>query len=595
MKKILLAIAAVMAAATMSAKVVKITLKDGSSQVMTTSQLSAIDFNADGTVSLTSYDGNPIELPGETFTKVTVANREEVFETIERPLTFSYNDIEFFSRDATYVNFVYPSVDPQGNPISLSGAIVVPQDIYNGEVKADGILLVNHYTISHKDEIPTRGYNYTESMLIANPLRPNYIIIESDFYGFGATERFPQAYIFGTANGRASLDALRAGKRILTDLGFDYGKLLFTAGYSSGGFDAMATLKEAEINPDYSDIHFDKTFSGGGPYDIVTVYNEYVKQDSIKYLVSVPLMLVAFNENGNLGLDYNDIFNPLIADHIDDWILSKNYATWDVNYLIGTEHTLTDMLRPAYLDVNSPQARVLLDYFARKSMTATDWTPDPEQNIYLMQSRGDDYISFLGTRRMIDFLADAGYEKSCIPGKTHLQTNTLITDMGHLATALVFAAQTAASLKAWPLMYDEDGNLNSTYSDIVNREIDPVEMMRTLDGYGFDCRGIILAVATRLKEIGAKQGIDIKAILAEQLAKHNLDIPTLIEMSDDAGFDVVKLITDLATYFSEYDLDPEDALDVDHALHAIQSTSTGNPALQFEQQMTDWYKQENIR
>lgn len=61
---------------------------------------------------------------------------------------------------------------------------------------------------------------------MANPLNLNYIVVESDFYGFGATERFPQAYVQGTINGKASLDCLLAARRILDERGFDYGPLI---------------------------------------------------------------------------------------------------------------------------------------------------------------------------------------------------------------------------------------------------------------------------------------------------------------------------------------------------------------------------------
>ena len=52
MKKLLLAIMALVTSVAIQAKVIKITLSDGSQQVYTSSQLSAIDFNEDGTLTL---------------------------------------------------------------------------------------------------------------------------------------------------------------------------------------------------------------------------------------------------------------------------------------------------------------------------------------------------------------------------------------------------------------------------------------------------------------------------------------------------------------------------------------------------------------
>ena len=247
MKKILLTLLALVLAFAAEAKVVKITLADGSEVVISTSELSAIDFEDDGTVRITLLDGRKYYAGQDGISalleELTIGDDEVVYEELDRTVAFNYNDKDYFTRGVHQINFLYPSTDPWGEPITLSGAIFIPQNIWEGEAASEGVLLFNHYTIFDANEAPTKGYFKLEGMFMANPLNPNYIFVESDFYGFGATVRFPQAYIQGDVNGRASCDALLAARRILTEMGIDYGSLTFNVGYSSGGFVALASQK----------------------------------------------------------------------------------------------------------------------------------------------------------------------------------------------------------------------------------------------------------------------------------------------------------------------------------------------------------------
>ena len=69
----------------------------------------------------------------------------------------------------------------------------MPSEILNGSRPSQGVILFNHYTMFNSNEAPTLGYAPVVSILLTNPLMPDYIVVESDFYGIGATVRFPQA------------------------------------------------------------------------------------------------------------------------------------------------------------------------------------------------------------------------------------------------------------------------------------------------------------------------------------------------------------------------------------------------------------------
>lgn len=60
-------------------------------------------------------------------------------------------------KKATIYNIEYPSTDPFGNPVMLSGSIIVGDEVNSFRKSARGIVLYNHFTVFHKDECPSHG------------------------------------------------------------------------------------------------------------------------------------------------------------------------------------------------------------------------------------------------------------------------------------------------------------------------------------------------------------------------------------------------------------------------------------------------------
>ena len=111
-------------------------------------------------------------------------------------------------------NFVYPSVDPAGEPIMLSGTITLGDDV-SRQTPAKGLILYNHFTIYRADQCPSRGELSTQKIALGYGL----ITISPDYYGFGATEHHHQAYCLSLYNARTSIDALLAAKLLLAEIG----------------------------------------------------------------------------------------------------------------------------------------------------------------------------------------------------------------------------------------------------------------------------------------------------------------------------------------------------------------------------------------
>ena len=141
-----------------------------------------------------------------------------------------------------------------------------------------------------------------------------------------------------------------------------------------------------------------------------------------------------------------------------------------------------------------------------------------------------------------------------------------------------------------------DGQLNPAYQTIVSKDIDVVMCMRELDAMGFDCRALIRRIASIMSggEGDENQPLNIATIammLHEQLQKAGITEEELLEMSEDSGLDLGKLIADLIVYFMEQPESDENsssapAKRAERLIKAIDISDT--PATRNEELLRDW-------
>ena len=468
MKKVIFAVIVLLLTMSVEAKVIKITMACGSTRVFASAQLESITLGNNGTLTVTTYDGHTIDMENASFDVIDIDDDAEIVSINDTVVTLPIGDNPI-TRQVKKMDFVYPSVDPVGNPVTLSGTVLIPRDIWDGEAKSDGIILVNHFTTMQKNQAPTRGFFGLESLFIASPFKANYICVMSDFFGFGVTERYPQAFVQGTTNGYASIHALLTARKLLDRQGIDYGPLLFNMGYSSGGFDAIATQKVRD-NEYRDEIFFDKTFAGGGPYDVNACYDNFLKTDTTSFICGVVMTMVATNELQKLGIPYSDMFCPPFDTKIPAWVLAKEIHQLALKDSISkTAKYISDVIGPKILDTSTPESRKLYNALVTISLTH-DWKPDPTQKIYLLHAREDDYVPFASAHPLLDFLKNAGYENNIYGGRTNLQSNFAFKKLGHIASGALFALETLFALTAWPTIYDENHQMKERYADILAQE-----------------------------------------------------------------------------------------------------------------------------
>ena len=280
----------------------------------------------------------------------------------------------------------YPSIDIEGNPITLSGKVMLPK---KGVPKR--MILVSHYTVCSNAEAPSNCFSL-EGVLVNS----GYGLIIPDYIGYGVTAKEVHPYLVMDVTAHNVVDMylavrpwLEAVDRIPDDPSLDL------MGYSQGGATTMAVqyLIETDFsNADSMDhIMLHRVFAGGGPYDVKATYERFVTTDTAGYPVAVPLVLQGMIKGNKLNMQLSDMMKPFLCDNMDAWINSKRFTSAQINQLIGTKVT-HELLTDEAMEQKSEKVAELYKAMTLNSITAYDW--DPQAPVYMMHSIDDETVPY---------------------------------------------------------------------------------------------------------------------------------------------------------------------------------------------------------
>ena len=444
-------------------------------------------------------------------------------------------DFSLSSRSVRRIIYEYPSKDADGKPATISGVIMIPSNIIDG-TPCDGIMLFNRATLGSPEDCPSAGNQELINGLIVNPLQPNYILVMSDFIGYGSSSQYPMFYHSGDVNARNSLDGLLAARQILTDENLPQGKYLFNLGFSQGGSETLYVAKLRDMEYKDKGVTFTKTFAGGGPTDYVVAYREYVKKDWCEDCKDVVMMLISTVKNCHMDIAWKDLFKEPLASGVEEFIKTKEKSTLG-DYGVTIRDSLHNLLQPAYMDIETPQAKALMAQLEKINLM-NGWEPDLTQKYYIEHSRHDNYVPIQSVRAIIPWMSEKGFTPSIVPGKTNLQTNTLVFKLDHSLSAIVWLIQTVAAIQFWPVLYYE-GEQNRYYHDIVG-DLNLLKVIKTLESWGIDLKKVVNDGGFARRRINA---FDLIPNINEILSKVDLTTNDLEEMCEDSGITQADLIS----------------------------------------------------
>ena len=503
-------------------------------------------------------------------------------------------DVTLYSRHVHRYVYEYPSKDADGKPATISGVIIIPAEIADGTAPSDGILLFNRATLGSPDDAPSTGNAQLLNGLIANPLKPNYILVMSDFIGYGSSIDYPSFYHSGDVNARNSLDGLLAARQLLTDKGISQGKYLFNLGFSQGGSESLYVAKLRDMEYKDKGITFTKTFAGGGPTDYVVAYREYVKSDWCEDCKDVVMMLISAVENLHLGIDYKDLFKEPLASGAKEYVKTKKKSTLS-DYGVSMEDSLSHLIQPAYMNLESNEAKALIVALEKINLM-NGWKPDSTQRYFIEHSRHDNYVPIQCVRAIIPWMAGNGFTPSLVPGKTNLQTNTVVFKLNHTLSAIVWLIQTVAAIEVWPVLYYE-GEQNRYYHNVV-KDLNVLKALKTLESWGIDVRKMINtnAARQRLQARGVSKAGLLATIMElvpgvkDALGKVDLTPEAAEEMLEDAGVTLSDVL-DVAAYilFSPQTSAAQESGDITSA-DALDGNAEGPHCLMryYERRLANW-------
>ena len=386
-------------------------------------------------------------------------------------------------------DFNYETVDADGEtPIVLSAAIFLSSAVHNKTVKAKGCGLLNHYTITDNTQRPTNVTSgFTLEGVFANS---NYIIIESDGFGFGLDVENSQKYLQGRATARVNIDALLAGRKLITEEGFEFGDAILNLGYSQGGNSGMwvnRLVAEGYRSDELPKIDF--CIIGGGPYDMYTHYRKLADENLTQYPVALPLILSGMIDAGENRVKNEDVFNEDFVQYLPELFDSKTHDTDYINRFIYEKYgdpnsktmAIDKMMKPEFFDENNAGTAVIVELLKDNSLVYADWKPEKTDSIYFVHSEIDEVVPVINQQNMEQHVMDQGYRSFKVD-----YTN----NAGHTNTGMVYVMRAIGALSGFvptkieaPFSDAPQENTHAIYSidgRLVKQNITLSEAYRTL-------------------------------------------------------------------------------------------------------------------
>ena len=390
------------------------------SQIKMTSGSSSVAFsNASHEGTLAKAEGSNSDMIQEWMAK----------STLPRACITDSIPVLLFPNHMNYV-FNYPSFDPFGNPCTLSGTITVNKSLIEEDKPFNGILLFNHFTIYATTQAPSRGaIEFPTGASLTD-----FIVVTPDYYGFGITEKEPQAYCISRANGRASLDAYFAAKRLIEDLNVKKNDDFIIAGYSEGGQTTMGVLRE--ISERHPEVKVKRAFAGDGPYDINSMFDA-LTQGTTEMPSTVCNLLYAYNYFFRLGYDIHDYLRDPVAANFDDWFLSKKNKRKALDEELIKTKKVSELCTEAVCDGNSALMRRFKTAFSADALTS-GWKPRSDFDIMLFHDTKDDVVPVENFYAMSQFLKANGIQPEEFVGEYSSETTKEAGITNHETSAITF-------------------------------------------------------------------------------------------------------------------------------------------------------------
>jgi pimeloyl-ACP methyl ester carboxylesterase len=299
--------------------------------------------------------------------------------------------------------------------INASGLVCVPETPGNYPVLSfqNGTNTVNADAPS---ELPT-GYYYKMIELIASL---GYIVVISDYPGFGASASIPHPYLVKEPTVRSLVDNLYAVKELATSElpGINLTNEYYLLGYSQGGWATLALDKALET--DYSeDFDLIGSACGAGPYNIYILMEGMINVTTYPMPVYLGYIVNAYTSYDQFTNPVTDIFNEPYASRISS-LYTGLLTSSEINNQLTT--SIPDLINPDFLSgfTSSIEYSSVRDALNNNSIEA--W--HSYKPLLLLHGANDKDVNPVSTENIYSAMIEAGTSED-------ICTKVIIPDADH--------------------------------------------------------------------------------------------------------------------------------------------------------------------
>ena len=295
--------------------------------------------------------------------------------------------------------------------------------------------MLNHYTITDDKQRPTNVSSFFSLEGVFS--NSNYIMIESDGFGFGIDVKRNQKYLQGRATARVNIDAFLAGRKLMEAEGYEFENVVLNLGYSQGGNSGMwvnRLVAEGYRSDELPKI--DYCIIGGGPYDMYSHYRKLAEDNVSQYPVALPLILSGMIDAGGYKVKNGDVFTDDFVQYLPELFDSKEHDTDYINDFIYKTYgsssdkslPLDKIVKPEFFDEESEPMKDIVYHLKENSLVYDSWKPEKTDKITFYHSPSDEVVPFLNQESMEKHLVANGYTSFDIDSSStegHTDSGTL--------------------------------------------------------------------------------------------------------------------------------------------------------------------------